>query len=229
MRLMGVLGQGREVGGATRLLPVEVVAVGVCGGIGPTTRSTAAPIAVARLAGRGGRLAELGGRQWVVQQGAPRLLVLIVVLGVDQRRGGGRLLVHRRHGRRVEGAQVARYGRGTASHSAAAAATTSAHAHAHSHASHAAHAAVVHQVEGLDAVRQRGGAARGRLGAVVHAGIELKKKGIFFKIFKLKLRLKKVFFKYFFVEKVSMKSISLIKETLSINCIFYTKKVDQTN
>jgi len=119
-----------------------------------TTIPTTIPI-LTRLAGGRGHLAELGGRKGVVQQRATRLLVLIVVLGIDQRGCGRGLLVGRRHGRRIKGAQVAGDGGGTSS---------SPHAAAH------ANAALVHQVVGLHAVLQVGrGAPRCRLRAVVHS------------------------------------------------------------
>lgn len=104
---------------------------------------------LSRLAGGGGHLAELGRRQRMIQQGASRLLVLIVVLCIDERGCGRSLLVHSGHGRRIQRAQVAGDCGG---------------------ASASTGAQFVHQAVRLDSVLQvRRGAARRCLGAVVHA------------------------------------------------------------
>lgn len=118
---------------------------------------------LSRLAGGGGHLAELGRRQRMIQQGASRLLVLIVVLCIDERRCGRSLLVHSGHGRRIQRAQVAGDCGGASSSSQ----------------SSSTGAQFVHQAVCLDSVLQvRRGAARRCLGAVVHAERQRESQGV---------------------------------------------------
>lgn len=131
MHLVRMQWQWREVGRAARLLSVQMIAtylaglVRQCGGgdalpstAASTTSTTSATTStadiimmmtrsvLARLARGGGHLTELGRRQRMIQQGAARLLILIMVLGINQGGCGRGLLIDCRDGRRIQRAQV---------------------------------------------------------------------------------------------------------------------------